>query len=211
MRLPAEISISMPSVESMIRTGIRTWSMPCWRRKRDRHHQRGERADQRQRLHEAAEGIVDEGAVEAQHRCPWVAMHDGDQQGDAEQADGELVDEPGRALAPDGAEHQQGERTDGRGSIPGRAARGESRRASSDPAAAELARAVLAPRLRAAAHGLHDADRPPPSRRRGPAPDARRNRASAGPAAPGSRSRAATGRGCLAATAFSSLPKITRR
>ena len=63
----------------------------------DRQQKRHQRADQRDRAHEAGEGVVGEGAVEGDaHRA--ILGHQQNEY-EAEQADGDLVDEVGPPLA----------------------------------------------------------------------------------------------------------------
>ena len=97
-------------MDSRIRIGKLELGDPLLAQKRNRHDQGRERTDQRQRDHEAAEGIVDERAVEPKRRAGrWNACRN---QREAQERDGDLVDQQGRSLAPEGAEHQQGQGAD---------------------------------------------------------------------------------------------------
>ena len=75
MKSPAEISIIMPSVASRISTGKLEAADLLLAHEVDRQQQRRQRADQRQRLHEAGEGVVDEGAVEGDALVAVVGQH----------------------------------------------------------------------------------------------------------------------------------------
>ena len=75
MRSPAEISIIMPSVASRMRIGKLEAADLFPAHEVDRQQQRRQRADQRQRLHEAAEGVVDEGAVEGDALVAVIGQH----------------------------------------------------------------------------------------------------------------------------------------
>ena len=79
----------------------------------DRQQQRRQRADQRERLHEARERIVGEGAIERDALRPVSDQKDDER--DAEQRDGALGHQPDRALPaqrPEEDEHEHAERQD---------------------------------------------------------------------------------------------------
>ena len=67
----------------------------------DRQQKRHQRADQRKRAHEAGEGVVGEGAVEGDAHRAIPGHHQNEDE--AEQADGDLVDEGRPPLAAQGA------------------------------------------------------------------------------------------------------------
>ncbi len=98
----------MPSVASRMRIGKLEAADLFLAHEVDRQQQRRQRADQRQRLHEAAEGVVDEGAVEGDARRAVVGEHRDERGG--EQRGGDFRHQPDRAFAAQRAEEHQRER-----------------------------------------------------------------------------------------------------
>ena len=84
---------------------------PLFAQEGDGHHERHERADERQRLHEAAEIVGHDRAVEAEDRVSLMGVADREQC-EGQHRDGEAGHELGCLLAAEGADAQKRERAD---------------------------------------------------------------------------------------------------
>ena len=107
MKSLAEISIIMPSVASSISTGNSNPPILCAAHEVDRQQQRDERAEQRQRLHEPGEIVVDERAIEG-HALRPVADDQHDER-NAEQRDRRTPSPTRPSARREGADQQQDE------------------------------------------------------------------------------------------------------
>ncbi|MNT30754.1 hypothetical protein D3C72_1665630 [compost metagenome] len=75
----------------------------------DRHHHGGDRADQRQHLHELGEGIGQEGAAVS---FPLAGLQDEPEAGDDEKGNRKAGDGRGRLFTGEHADHQERHRAD---------------------------------------------------------------------------------------------------